>query len=109
MQKWHLTAYFTYADLPHLPTIEHDPLLQKIIVPTGVYRIGNARPSRSNEGESSGHDGLPNDYPSFQNALPPLSSIHSNHPPAPKMPRVHGARSPEDQRLIQMLNSRHVM
>jgi len=86
-------------------------MLQKIIVPTGIYRTGNARSSRSSEGESSGYDRSPNGHPFSQNMLPPLSSIvHSNvaHPSASTTPQVHGARSPEDQRLIQMLNSRHV-
>jgi hypothetical protein len=86
-------------------------MLQKIIVPTGIYRTGNARSSRNSEGESSGHDRSPNNHPSSQNMLPPLSSIvHSNvaRPSPPTIPQVQGARFPEDQRLIQMLNSRHV-
>jgi hypothetical protein len=58
-------------------------MLQKIIVPTGIYRTGNTRSSRSNE-ESSGHDRLANNHPFSRNMLPPLSSSHPNvgHPPA---------------------------
>ncbi|PAV23491.1 Gti1 Pac2 family containing [Pyrrhoderma noxium] len=37
-RKWHLTAYFTYDDLQHLPSIDNDPTLRSIIVPEGVYR-----------------------------------------------------------------------
>ncbi|PPQ68150.1 hypothetical protein CVT25_014076 [Psilocybe cyanescens] len=110
-QKWHLTAYFTYADLPHLPTIDHDPMLRTMIVPTGIYRTGKAR-SRSDDDESSGggyrahhHD------PNAHNLLPPFSMIHASVGtplPGPTPTRTPGTRLPEDQRLIQMLNSRHV-
>lgn len=111
-QKWHITAYFTYADLPHLPTIEHDPMLQKIIVPSGIYRTGKTR-SRSADDELAGSSRVPPDqYVTNSNSLPSLSTIQSGvemFPPNPSMPRPpHGARLPEDQRVIQMLNSRHI-
>ncbi len=115
-QKWHITAYFTYAELAHLPTIEHDPMLQRIIVPAGIYRTGKTR-SRSADDELAGPsgsgmgDGSPGEmFPN--NSLPSLAAIQSGvnmYPPNPSMPRPpHGARLPEDQRVIQMLNSRHI-
>ncbi|KAF8163537.1 Gti1/Pac2 family-domain-containing protein [Crassisporium funariophilum] len=109
-QKWHLTAYFTYAELPQLPTIDRDINLRTIIVPSGIYRSGKTR-SRDDEDEPSGSGGGSN--PHGEQMLPSLSTIHSNvggpYPPGPSAPRPpHGQRLPEDQRLIQMLNSRHV-
>ncbi|CAA7271488.1 unnamed protein product [Cyclocybe aegerita] len=108
-QKWHLTAYFTYADLPHLPTLEQDPVLRKIIVPSGIYRSGKTRTNRDDD-ELSGGSRSPDDS-APHTVLPSLSSIQStvgpNHP-GPMPARPHVTRLPEDQRLIQMLNSRHV-
>ncbi|KAH9483889.1 cAMP-independent regulatory protein pac2 [Psilocybe cubensis] len=110
-QKWHLTAYFTYADLPHLPTIDHDPILRTMIVPSGIYRTGKARSRSDDEDQgTSGHRGYSQDS-NAQNLLPSLSTIHASvGPPPPGLTstRTPGTRLPEDQRLIQMLNSRHV-
>lgn len=114
-QKWHITAYFTYADLPQLPTVDHDGLLRKIIVPHGIYRSSHSRITRgdhdkgddyshgdkSMRGDMGTHTALPSIATLAVNAHPPPSS-----PPRPPLP--HGARLPEDQRLIHMLNSRHV-
>jgi hypothetical protein len=111
-QKWHITAYFTYADLPHLPTIEHDPILQKIIVPSGIYRTGKTRSRSADDEHAGGSRGTADQYVTNSNSLPSLSTIQSGmdmYPPNPSMPRPpHGARLPEDQRVIQMLNSRHI-
>ncbi|KAF9052995.1 Gti1/Pac2 family-domain-containing protein [Panaeolus papilionaceus] len=115
-QKWHLTAYFTYADLPHLPTIDHDPLLRKIIVPSGIYRSGKTR-SRTDDDELVGSvsnrlPGSDEASPYTERMLPSLSSIQSAVAPPSAASlagvRSHGARLPEDQRMIQMLNSRHI-
>lgn len=111
-QKWHLTAYFTYAELPHLPTIDHDPMLRTIIVPSGIYRTGKAR-SRGDDEIPMGSRQYPNQLqqdPNAQLTLPSLSSIHTEVGtlPAPTPSRTSGTRLPEDQRLIQMLNSRHI-
>lgn len=46
-RKWHLTAYFTYSDLPRLPTIDQDPTLRGVTVPAGMYRSGKARSRNS--------------------------------------------------------------
>jgi len=115
-QKWHITAYFTYGDLPHLPTIDHDSLLRKIIVPNGVYRSSHSRTRENHDyrgmdesahGERSMHGDL-----NAHATLPSIASLAvCPHPPPPSPPRPplpHGARLPEDQRLIHMLNSRHV-
>jgi hypothetical protein len=47
-RKFHLTAYFTYADLPNLPTLESEPHLWSIVIPQGVYRSGKSRTSGRN-------------------------------------------------------------
>ncbi|KAG8948861.1 hypothetical protein FRC04_009199 [Tulasnella sp. 424] len=44
-RKWHMTAYFTNADYPHLPTIQDDLRLRGIKVPKGMYRSGKSRQS----------------------------------------------------------------
>lgn len=44
-RKWHMTAYFTNADYPSLPTIQDDPRLRAIVVPRGMYRSGKSRQS----------------------------------------------------------------
>ncbi|RXW25343.1 hypothetical protein EST38_g476 [Candolleomyces aberdarensis] len=50
-QKWHLTTYFTYADLPQLPTIDQDKLLATIVLPEEVYKGGGSGKARSREHE----------------------------------------------------------
>ncbi|KAF9014050.1 Gti1/Pac2 family-domain-containing protein [Cyathus striatus] len=112
-QKWHLTAYFTYADLPLLPTIDQDPILRKIIVPTGIYRSGKARSKDDSDGSSSRlSSGPPSPAilsPNGDRILPSLASLTIGaQGSAVSQQRVHVARLPEDQRVIQMLNSRHV-
>lgn len=47
-KKFHLTAYFTYADLADLPTLDSDPRLQQIIIPQGIYLSGKSRTSGRN-------------------------------------------------------------
>jgi hypothetical protein len=47
-KKLHLTAYFTYADLPNLPTLESEPNLWNIVIPQGIYRSGKSRTSGRN-------------------------------------------------------------
>ncbi|KAG8873803.1 hypothetical protein FRC20_007457 [Serendipita sp. 405] len=47
-RKFHLTAYFTYADLANLPTLESEPSLWNIVIPQGVYRSGKSRTSGRN-------------------------------------------------------------
>ena len=106
-QKWHLTAYFTYAELPYLPTIDLDLNLRTIIVPPGIYRSGKTR-SRTDD-EVSGRGSSPaayeaNPYGGQILALPPLQGTR----PGFSTQTSHGTRLPEDERLIHILNSRHV-
>jgi phosphoribosyl 1,2-cyclic phosphodiesterase len=112
-QKWHLTAYFTYAELPHLPTIDCDPNLRTVIVPPGIYRSGKTR-SRSEDDELSRRGGspdssVPNSYGTPMLGLPSISTLQVTPPPRPSTYILpYGTRLPEDERLIHMLNSRHV-
>ncbi|KAF8643862.1 hypothetical protein AX16_008878 [Volvariella volvacea WC 439] len=108
-QKWHLTAYFTCADLPHLPTIDQDPLLRKIIVPANIYRSGKARSRNEEDGRSSNESSPRPSQP--DRILPSLSTLQAAlGAPSPFLlhhaSRPHGARLAEDQRVIQILNSR---
>ncbi|KAL0946756.1 hypothetical protein HGRIS_012933 [Hohenbuehelia grisea] len=116
-RKWHLTAYFTYADLPNLPTIEKDPVLRGVPVPNGIYRSGKAR-SRSGDEEGASDVGTPPATPAgpsransygVDRTLPSLHSAVGHHNGHPPHSRNHGMRPPEDQRLIEMLNSRLIL
>lgn len=115
-QKWHLTAYFTYADLPHLPTIDNDELLSRIGVPEGVYRSGKTRAREDDDMSGPRSGSSVNSSPSPPNSvllpgsrsLPPLQTAVGPHGTMVVQPRVQVARLAEDQRVIQMLNSKHI-
>ncbi|KAJ2934464.1 hypothetical protein H1R20_g2613, partial [Candolleomyces eurysporus] len=101
-QKWHLTAYFTYVDLPHLPTTDQDELLATIALPEGVYKSGKAR-SREDEEAFGLRMSLPldNSPPSYPNSAPPSYS-------SPALPSYSDPDPPSRSSQIQMLNSKHV-
>ncbi|CAE6432254.1 unnamed protein product [Rhizoctonia solani] len=46
-RKWHLTAYFTGNDYHGLPTVDQDPLLSQIAVPSNVYVTGKGLTRKS--------------------------------------------------------------
>jgi hypothetical protein len=102
-QKWHLTAYFTYSELSMLPTIDREPLLRKIIVPSGIYRTGYARSKGDEGGPTVGHHG--------EERMPSLTALQLTGGPYGELIQHYsrGSRLPEDQRVIQMLNSRHIL
>ncbi|TFK76223.1 hypothetical protein BDN72DRAFT_225151 [Pluteus cervinus] len=110
-QKWHLTAYFTYADLHNLPTIDGDPVLCKIIVPANIYRSGKAR-SRNEDESRLGHIETGSRSTPSERVPPTLPSLQATVG-AVVVPmthtRSHGMRIAEDQRVIQMLNSRPIL
>ncbi|KAF4603746.1 hypothetical protein EYR40_000916 [Pleurotus pulmonarius] len=117
-RKWHLTAYFTYADLQNIPTPDRDPMLRGINVPPGIYRSGKIRSKSGDEDSMPEYSALPPTTPSgpsratsYPNdrVLPSLQSTVGNHGGPPMNPPRHGMRLPEDQRLIEMLNSRLVL
>jgi len=134
-RKWHLTAYFSYEDLEHIPTVDQDTMLQKVTVPPGVFRNGKARSRDTGmEREGRGHSSdtetsslsssSPNptstiaSYHTMSNAsthsgdprlvLPPLGSTPAHARSGSSYYSGHGIRSAEDQRVIQILNSRHI-
>ncbi|CAL1705281.1 unnamed protein product [Somion occarium] len=125
-RKWHLTAYFTYTDLPNIPTIDQDPILRRISVPPGIYKSGKARSRTSDATLPSPSLSIPSRpsspvtrqstpgpgtqgrrehivLPSLQSAIA-STSMHRHNPHQ----HPH-ARIPEDQRMIQMLNSRPIL
>ncbi|KAI0707868.1 Gti1/Pac2 family-domain-containing protein [Earliella scabrosa] len=126
-RKWHLTAYFTYADLPNIPTVDKDPLLSKIQVPSGVYRSGKAR-SRNSDASISAAPSPPSSPAPAGASRPssPLQSSTRGKKDGVVLPSLHSAiantpmhfagshhrtnpRMAEDQRMIQMLNSRPIL
>ncbi|PCH37770.1 hypothetical protein WOLCODRAFT_114140, partial [Wolfiporia cocos MD-104 SS10] len=119
-RKWHLTAYFTYADLPNIPTIDQDPILRNLTVPQGVYRSGKSR-SRNIDATPSLHSTpMPASPPLAQNQAPCTRSQDPVVLPPPYVgvgptyrdehgaPRTARPRLAEDERMIQMLNSRPI-
>jgi hypothetical protein len=127
-RKWHLTAYFTYADLRQIPTIDQDPVLRGVTVPVGIYRSGKARSRNSDAGMGTSPPSSPQPYTrgaaglsvpnqasasqtaDSSTALPSLQMAVTPQPFDPRVPRRgQDSRHAEDQRIIQMLNSRHVM
>ncbi|KAI0658797.1 Gti1/Pac2 family-domain-containing protein [Cubamyces menziesii] len=127
-RKWHLTAYFTYADLPSIPTVDQDPLLRTISVPPGVYKSGKAR-SRNSDASTPGLPSPPSTPSPSSSASRPSSPMQSSprgkkdgvvlpslqsaiaHTPMNFATSHHraSARIAEDQRMIQMLNSRPIL
>jgi len=135
-RKWHLTAYFSYEDLEHIPTVDQDAMLQRITVPPGVFRNGKARSrdtymEREGRGHSSDTETLSSLSPSSPNptstttgyhtmssastrsggqrlVLPPLGSTPAHARSGSSCYSGHGIRSAEDQRVIHLLNSRHI-
>lgn len=120
-RKWHLTAYFTYSDLPSIPTPDQDPLLRTLSVPAGIYRSGKAR-SRGSDATSSSSGSSPPRPMTPMSSAPSrtrtdnivLPSLHSAISPSQmsthsQQHRQHSARLAEDQRMIQMLNSRPIL
>jgi len=148
-KKWHITAYFTYKDLPYLPNIDYIPSINNIHVPEGMYRSGKAKfkptvsesntpynnsnakavtkfwkspspvPLPSSPELSSNESDCSYSLPSTDSDRFPYRRSHSPHlPPIQCVDlgpldhsnmhmRMVDGRSPEDARLIRLLNSRH--
>ncbi|KAJ7905807.1 Gti1/Pac2 family-domain-containing protein [Mycena olivaceomarginata] len=110
-RKWHITAYFRYDDLPHIPTVDQDPCLRKIIVPAGLYRSGKMR----NEEDSYNPSPASYPHPSPGSHRRPIASrTHTDMPSPPPLPSIVSTidvfrptlnqRLSEDQRVIRILN-----
>lgn len=96
-RKWHLTAYFTNADFPSLPTVADDPVLSNVVVPKGMYRSGKSRQSaKSLQAEWGGSSPPPtSSLPRATNSATDLSaavkaSLSSRH--SNSTPSVAGSR-----------------
>ncbi|KAF7970216.1 hypothetical protein HWV62_8457 [Athelia sp. TMB] len=125
-RKWHLTAYFSYGDLEDIPTVDQDPKLRGLGVPAGIYRNSKSR-ARDN---GAGFEGSDKSQSASLTPSPTLSMSQvmtatpragfpepklSGVPPVtlPPLEALSGgslsqSRPAEDQRLINILNSRHV-
>jgi len=125
-RKWHLTAYFTYADLQNLPTIDHDQNLRSITVPPGIYQSGKARSRNSDVKVDSAINGMAPSLASSSSSSPPATPMMASStagPPLYSLPPLHAAvphdgtsayprtsgasrdtRSREDERVIGLLN-----
>ena len=84
-RKWHLTAYFTYADLPSIPTVDSDPLLNTITVPSGVYRSSKARSRHSDASLSAPGSASP----PAGTAMLPSPTASPGVPSRPSSPAIH--------------------
>ncbi|KAG8924056.1 hypothetical protein FRC01_011995 [Tulasnella sp. 417] len=109
-RKWHMTAYFTNADYPHLPTIQDDPRLRGIRVPKGMYRSGKSRQSAKSLQEAwngsstlasastpdlhfSSHERGPQGQMTAQTASPSSSGYESASPSGSPVLEHHPRRS----------------
>ena len=134
LRKWHLTAYFTYDDLQKLPSVDNDPILRTVTVPHGIYRSGKARSRNSDLNPESllstteipsGNTSAtsvpqysvvgPAAQSEAQRANPTHQMLPPLHAAVDSVPNFSATTNPqrearwsEDQRMIQMLNSRHV-
>ncbi|KAI0317583.1 Gti1/Pac2 family-domain-containing protein [Amylostereum chailletii] len=125
-RKLHVTAYFTWDDLPRIPVIDQDSVLKGVVVPAGMYRSGKARSRNSDASMPTSPSVTPPNVPGGGGYAPQASSSRTNAGQIPALPslhtttggrfyetsvprRGHDARSAEDQRMIGMLNSRHIM
>ena len=116
-KKWHITAYFTQGDLNGLPTPTDDPRLRNVVIPSGVYRIGKARTrdpeldantSSRTSSRPSSRWGQQDGSSSHNSNSYHYSSVSTSTRSSSASTQYEG-RFPEDQRLIQMLNSQHIM
>ncbi|KAJ7444830.1 Gti1/Pac2 family-domain-containing protein [Mycena latifolia] len=113
-RKWHITAYFRYDDLPHIPTVDRDPCLRKIIVPMGLYRSGKTRNRSDGEECSSVASYRPSSPGSHRGSAASRTHTDMPFPTLPSMfsamdlcghtSQISGARLSEDQRVIRILN-----
>lgn len=101
-RKWHLTAYFTYADLQSLPTIDNDPTLRSLSIPPGVYRSGKARPSRNSDlcADTSQQSSSSSLASSASSSPPPTPrTLNGSELGSPSMKAVQGHYRPEPRVL----------
>ena len=101
-RKWHITAYFSYADLANIPTVDHDIVLSRVVLPSGISRSSKNR--KGEELESNSSSPATSMLPSLHVAIGGYSTLSMDIPPKHPGP----SRLSEDQRLIQILNSRYI-
>jgi len=134
-RKWHLTAYFSYEDLEHIPTVDQDEILRGVTVPPGIFHNGKSsdaslrnsgmkRKGRSHslDTETSSISSssprpaytttncriMSNDLSPSGDQRPILPPLESTLVPGSACSSGHSTRSAEDQRIIQLLNSRYI-
>lgn len=103
-RKWHITAYSTKSDWNDLPVPAEDPSLAKVKVPSGVYQPGKPKPKESHKpGEDHHHRAAHMPRHSLDNSMFNFQGQQSTSHP------YYDERFPEDQRVIRMLNSQHII
>lgn len=129
-----MTAYFVFADLPHLPTCDTDPILRLLVVPPNFYRSGKAR-SRTSVSESNDRLSPVSPRPAQYQAWPasrpafPTDTRRATTDSVPRVQKPNGLpvvdttitsfslnsrplsanRGTEDQRVIHLLNSKPLL
>lgn len=103
-KKWHITAYFAQPDLPELPVPSEDSSLRKITLSSGM--VGSSRGKiREPGGEETKDPRRPGNFGPAQIS----NSYYYASASATSVTPNYDERFPEDQRLIRMLNSQHIM
>ncbi|KZT09723.1 uncharacterized protein LAESUDRAFT_810689 [Laetiporus sulphureus 93-53] len=120
-RKWHLTAYFTYADLPKIPTIDQDPMLRRLVVPQGVYKSAKSRSRNADTARTanslsarSSSPAVPENDGAFRGrealTLPSLpTNLANTQHTTGETTRLPRPRLAEDERMIQMLNAKPII
>ncbi|KAJ7219543.1 Gti1/Pac2 family-domain-containing protein [Mycena pura] len=115
-RKWHITAYFIYDDLPYIPTVDQDPRLCSIVVPSGLYSGTKSR--HRNDEDSLSTSSYTSSSSSLGYSSPVIPSLPSTFRRAPMVPKstlpetmdicnpLYGGRSSEDQRVVRILNKK---
>jgi len=104
-KKWHITAYFTQADLPDLPSPVEDSSLRNIAAPIGTSGMTTTRAREPAIDERRQNHGTRRSG----SAYPPNVHYYGAPTPATSAMPYYDKRFPEDQRLIRMLNSQHIL
>lgn len=101
-RKWHLTAYLTYADVSQLPTIDLDPTLRAIVIPSGMYRSAKARSRQVDLENTYASDTSRAGGPAHPVRLAsPYPQLPAGFPASPTSPAPHQAFAIDYQTQLQ--------
>jgi len=105
-KKWHITAYFAPVDLPDLATPSEDSSLRNIVISTAVS--GGTR-GRILDPYSVSEEAKGQRRAGKIEAAQIFNAYYYSSASATSASSHYDKRFPEDQRLIRMLDSQHIL